>query len=389
MAVLSRLEGLALVDQHCHAVLRHIPDRAAFELLASEGFDPPPGGTSHLDSPVGLAIRRWCAPIVDLEPLASSDEYVTNRLALGPEEANRRLLRASGLEALLIDTGYRADEVLTLREMADVSQAHVHEVVRLESVAEEVALAGGDAARYVDAFRERLWARASSAVGLKTIAAYRCGLDLDPEPPSYRDVVQAAGAYLSAVSRDTGTRLRDPVLIRFGLWAGFELAAERGMPVQVHAGFGDPDLTLHLADPSRFTPVVKAIRSLGVPLVFLHCYPYHRQAAYLASVFPNVYFDVGGALSYLGPSASHLLSDALEVAPFAKLLYASDAFGLAEFYFVGAALFRAALETVLGRWVAAESCTVSEAEQIAMQVSRENALRIYPVASGHAGWAVS
>jgi predicted TIM-barrel fold metal-dependent hydrolase len=383
MAVLSRFEGLTLVDHHCHGVLRHIPDRAAFEVLASEGFDPPPAGTSHVDAPVGLAIRRWCAPVLDLAPFVSADEYIARRLALGSEFVTRRMLQASGLDALMVDTGYRADELLTLQEMADASQAPVHEVVRLESVAEQVAAAGGDAAGYLDAFRERLWARAESAVALKTIAAYRCGLDLDAEAPSKRDVVGAAGAYFESV----GTVLRDPILIRFGLWAGFELAAERGLPLQVHAGFGDSDLTLHLADPSRFTPMVKAIRPLGVPVVFLHCYPYHREAGYLASVFPNVYFDVGGAMSYLGPSASRLLSEAMELAPFSKQLYSSDAFGLAEFYLVGSALFRKSLNTILDGWIADGNCTVGDAEHIAAGIGRENALRIYPVASSHAGWS--
>jgi predicted TIM-barrel fold metal-dependent hydrolase len=167
-------------------------------------------------------------------------------------------------------------------------------------------------------------------------------------------------------------------VIRFGLWEGFRLAAELGIPVQVHAGFGDPDLTLHLADPSRFTPFLKSIRGLGVTVVFLHCYPYHRQAGYLAAVFPNVYFDVGGALNHLGPGARRVLSEALELAPCTKQLYSSDAFALAELYLVGSAIFRASLDTVLGRWMAEGSLSPGDAEHIRAQIGHENARRIYP-----------
>jgi hypothetical protein len=202
MAVLSRpgetgeTRQVGLVDHHCHGVVGQISDRSSFELLANEGFDPPPPGTSHLDSPLGLAIRKWCAPILDLESLVSAEEYVNRRLELGPNEVNQRLLQASGAEALLIDTGYRAGDLLSLQEMADLSGAAVHEVVRLEHVEEEVALSGGPATGFPDAFRNRLRSRTATAVGLKTIAAYRCGLDLDPNPPSDREVVGAVGSYL-------------------------------------------------------------------------------------------------------------------------------------------------------------------------------------------------
>jgi predicted TIM-barrel fold metal-dependent hydrolase len=381
MAVLGRLSEagrVMLIDHHCHGVVGQVAGQAAFELLATEGFDPPPPGTSHLDSPLGLAIRRWCAPILDLQPLVSGEEYLARRLSLGADEVNRRLLRASGVEALLVDTGYRTDELLNLEEMADASGAEVHEVVRLETVAEEVARLGGAADGFPKAFRERLWSRLALAAGLKTIAAYRCGLDLDPEPPSNREVVGAVGSYLRALSERADLSLRSPILIRFGLWEGIRLAAERGIPIQVHAGFGDPDLTLHLADPSRFTPFVKAIRPYDVAVVFLHCYPYHRQAAYLATVFPNVYFDLGGSLNHLGPSAPAVLSEALEIAPFTKQLYSSDAFGLAEFYAVGSAVFRTSLETALGQWRAEGGLSSEDAQRIAAQIGRENARRIYP-----------
>jgi predicted TIM-barrel fold metal-dependent hydrolase len=190
--------------------------------------------------------------------------------------------------------------------------------------------------------------------------------------------VRAVGNFLRGCSQGTAAPLKDPVVIRFGLWEGFRLGAELGIPMQVHAGFGDPDLTLHLADPSRFTPFVKAIGPLGVTTVFLHCYPYHRQAGYLSAVFPCVYFDVGGALNHLGPGGQRVVAEALEVAPFTKQLYSSDAFGLAELYPLGSVAFRTSLRTVLDGWVADENLTAGDAHGIETQICRENARRIYP-----------
>jgi predicted TIM-barrel fold metal-dependent hydrolase len=175
------------------------------------------------------------------------------------------------------------------------------------------------------------------------------------------------------------------VLLRHGIWAGAELARDRRLPLQVHAGWGDPDLTIHLANPALLTDLVRALGRLPVNVVFLHCYPYHREAAYLAAVFPHVHFDVGSALNYVGPSAEGLLAEALELAPFTKQLFSSDAFGLPELFYLGARLFRRALAGVLGRWVEDDQCSPPEALRIARLVGRDNALRIYPVGAGSSG----
>lgn len=366
---------LQLVDHHCHGVVEDVPDRAAFELLATESFDPAPPLTSHLDSPIGLAIRRWCAPALGLSPGASVEEYLSRRWELGGAEANRRLLRAAGLSAIVLDTGYRSAEVLSGPAMGTMAGPPCHEVVRLEAVAEEVVARGGDAAGFAPGFRELLWERAGQAVGLKSILAYRGGLEVSPEPPTDAEVTRAAGRWL-----DSGrARLEDLLLLRFGLWAGAEVAAERGLPLQLHTGFGDPDLTLHLANPSLATGLLRALGQRGVTVVLLHCYPYHREAAYLATVFRHVYFDVGGALGYLGPSGPRLVAEALELAPFSKQLYSSDAFGLAELYLVGAAAFRDGLAAVLYRWVTEGRCHAADAERIARLIGAENARRIYPL----------
>ncbi len=369
------LRDVALVDHHCHGLVTGELNRPAFEALINEGFDPAPAGTSHADSPVGLAIRRWCAPILGLEPLASIERYLERRREVGSEEASRRLLAAAGLDALLIDSGYRSGEVLDPQGMAALSGVPTFEVVRLEAVAEELARDGLPADSYAETFRERLRERARDAVGLKTIVAYRVGLGFDPARPSAAEVGEAAARWFDA----GGGRLEDPVLLRFGIWAGADVAREAGLPLQIHTGWGDPDLTLHLADPSLLSDLLKTFAGIGVTVVLLHCYPYHRQAAYLAHVLPNVYFDVGEALTYLGAGSTRLLAEALELAPFTKQLYSSDAFGLPELYALGGMLFRRGLASVLGSWVDAGDCSNEDAQRIARLIGAGNARRIYPL----------
>ncbi|HYU91860.1 MAG TPA: amidohydrolase family protein [Actinomycetota bacterium] len=372
------VESLRLIDHHCHGVVKADLDVAGFEDLITESSDRPPGGTSRFDSPLGLAVRRWCAPVLGLEPFPSPDEYVARRAELGADEVARSLLKEAGLGGLLLDTGYRSEELHDVKAMGYLAGVPVYEIVRLEAVAEAVAASGVDASSYPNAYRETLEESSREAVGLKTIVAYRGGFSFEPEEPTDAEVVRAAGTFLEAAASGH-PRLADPVMLRFGIWSGARLARERGLPIQFHSGWGDADLDLHLSNPTLLTGLIRQLDRLEVKVVFLHCYPFHRDAAYLSSVYGNVYFDVGSALHYHGPSSARLLAEAMEVAPFSKLLFSSDAFGLAEQYHLGAMLFRRALREVLDGWVEADHCDAATAVRIAQGIARGNALRIYPL----------
>src|SRR4051794_41768702 len=80
-----------LIDHHCHGLVMEDLDRPAFEAMMNEANRPSPLGTSLFDSMLGLAVRRWCAPVLDLEPDASPDEDLARRRELGAGEGNRGL----------------------------------------------------------------------------------------------------------------------------------------------------------------------------------------------------------------------------------------------------------------------------------------------------------
>ena len=356
-----------LIDHHCHGVVTTPLDRARFESLLTESDRRPPPGCSAFDSQLGFAIRRWCAPVLGLDPHASPADYLGRRDELGPAEVNRRLLRAAGVDAFLVDTGYRAGELTGPADLAAASGAAVHEVVRLEAVAE--GLAGVTAEGFAGAFAAALDAATAGAVAVKSIVAYRHGLDFDPARPGRREVAAAAGGWL----RGGGGRLDDPVLLRHLVWAG----VDRGLPLQFHTGFGDTDLDLRRGDPLLLTGFLRATRDTGVAVLLLHCYPFHRHAGYLAQAFPHAYLDVGLALNHVGARAAAVVAESLELAPFHKVLYSSDAFGLAELHHLGAVLFRAAFEAVTGAWVAQDRWSAADAARVAELVGAANARRIY------------
>ncbi|MEU6252744.1 amidohydrolase family protein [Streptomyces sp. NPDC047043] len=366
--VQEALDAMELVDHHCHGVVTADLDAGRFASLITEGEAWP--GVSPFDSPVGLAVRRHCAPLLDLPRHAPAEEYLARRSELGRREVHRRFLAAAGTGVFCVDTGYAPDALTTPAELAETAGGTAYEVVRLEGVAEAVTAKGVEPDEYGTVFRTAAQeaVRRPGVVGVKSVAAYRTGFDLDPARPSDADVTEAARHWLAR-----GGRLDDPVLVRHLLWTAVDL----GLPLQLHTGFGDNDIRLHRVDPTHLTDWLH-LTAGTIPVLLLHCWPYQRQAAYLAAVFEHVYLDLGLTLHYVGPArARAIVEEALEITPFRKLLYSSDAYGVAEFYCLGALAFRQGLAGLLQDRVDADELSLSDALRFAEWAGAHNARRVY------------
>jgi predicted TIM-barrel fold metal-dependent hydrolase len=370
------VDAAPLVDHHVHSVLRDVRDRTTLENFLTESGRPAAAGYSYFDSFLGAALLRTCAPILDLPQSVTPDDYLARRKELGGEEANRRLLRAAGVAELLVDHGFRGGDLVDVPELAELAGTRVRRIVRLEQVAEAVVADGPGASGFADAFAERLAAELSgpdAAVGCKSVLAYRHGLDVDPAEPCPAEVRDAAAEWLDGASGAGEPRVSHPVLLRHLVWSGLRA----GVPLQFHTGYGDPDLELHRSDPALLTGLIRLAAPLGTPIMLLHCYPYHRQAAYLAGVYPHVYFDVGLAINYVGYRAAAVLAEAVESAPFHKMLYSSDAFGLAELHLMAALAFRGALAEVLDPLLSREARSEDDVARVAAMIGAGNARRVY------------
>jgi predicted TIM-barrel fold metal-dependent hydrolase len=357
-----------LVDHHCHGLVLDDLDRPTFESLLNEAAAPSLLGASFFDSILGLAIRRWCAPVLGLEPHASAEDYLARRRDLGIE-ASRRLVAAAGIETFLVDTGLEADRLCSPAELAEMGDGEAYEVVRLEALAEKLLSNGIGAEDSAEAVEHAL--HESTAVAAKSIAAYRIGLDLPAQPPSN----EALAAAFAGLKPEAGDRYRiaDPVINSWLAWTAIKI----GKPLQIHVGYGDADLDLRLADPLRLTPFLRATEAYGVPVVLLHNYPYHRNAAYLTQVFSHVFMDLGLAVHNTGALSQTLIRETLELVPFGKLLFATDAYGLAEFYYLGAELFRHGLSTIMSELITSGELASQDADHLAALIARDNARRVY------------
>jgi uncharacterized protein len=363
-----------LTDHHCHGVLREGGD---LEALLTEGDGGEAAGGTAFDSLAGFAFRRLCPPVLDLPPHAPLSSYVSRRAALGGAEVSRRFIAGAGLGALCIDTGYQPYGLLSPDEMGALAGVPAYEVVRLEQVAEVVAASGVFADAFPDTFRAALAGRVSRrrprVVAVKSIAAYRVGLELGDDRPSDAEVAAAAGRWMGGAAAGVLPRLADETLHRFFVWCGADL----GLPVQFHVGYGDRDIDLHRCNPLLLTGLLRALEPSGVPVLLLHNYPFHREAGYLAQVFAHVYADLGLATHSVGSRAPAVLAEALELVPLRKFLYSSDAFGLPELYYLGASLFRRGLSEFLRARLDDGDWTQEDAERVTRLIGAENARRVY------------
>jgi uncharacterized protein len=365
-ALAQHIDEVALIDQHVHGCWLAAGDRRRFENALNEAnTEPLADFDSGFDSQLGFAVRTHCGPILGLPKHVDPQLYWERRSQLGEAELARLFLPAAGVSDWLVDTGTGTD-ITDVSALAELSGGRAYEVVRLEQVAEQAAQTPGD---YASAYQEILRRRAASAVGTKSILAYRGGFDGDLTEPSAAQVAEAANRW-----RDRGgVRLDDRVLLRFGLHQALRL----GKPLQFHVGFGDRDCDLHKANPLCLLDFLR--QSGDTPIVLLHCYPYEREAGYLAQAFNNVYLDGGLSVNYLAARAPAFIARLLEMAPFRKILYSSDGYGPAELHFLGAALWRNGIHRVLRGFVECGDWSEADAMRVVDLIAHDNAARIYRV----------
>lgn len=351
-----------LVDQHCHGV-------ATGEVDPREWLSEAKKARRHpFRSLLGLSVRRWCAPVLGMPALAPAEEYLWRRAELGWHEVSKRLLTAAGVRHWFVDTGYVPGPVTSPSGLAELGGGTGHEVVRIEAVAEAVQKSAPSPDALLDKINAAL--HVAPAIAFKSIVAYRYGLALPAEQPDRADALRAAASWL----REKDTNLTDPVLLAWLVHEAARVGAERGLPLQFHTGFGDADLRLSSTDPVLMTDFLRVARC---QIVLLHCYPFHRNAAYLSHVFDNVHVDLGLTIPFVGVRSAAVLAEVLELAPFDSVLYSSDGNVLPELHYLGAALWRRAVNTLTDSWLAEEALTTADAERLAYGILGGNAARLH------------
>jgi predicted TIM-barrel fold metal-dependent hydrolase len=282
----------------------------------------------------------------------------------------------TGTAAMLVDNGFVTADSFTLLEQEQAVGITQRQIIRLETVAEGLIAAASDPHEWFGAVRAELRAGIGhGAVGVKTICAYRATLKLQPVD------TDALGVAFSAMGlraqRGEHPRLSGGALCHALLFEAAMECRELDVPLQVHCGFGDPDEDLAETSPLGLRPLFTDPTYRGLRIALLHCYPYHREAAYLCSVFPDVYMDLSLTIPFAGLEGSHAMREVLGLCPTSKLLYASDASRYPEVYLVAASAHREALADALGELIDRRIMDTATAVNAGRQVLADNAGLLY------------
>jgi uncharacterized protein len=373
------LSNIPLADNHCHGIYQTQAqaDLTAWRRLFTESSDPGMQSTHVATTLFYRRLIREMAAFFQCEP--TEETVLAARQQHDDQSLVSKFLQAANFDILFVDKGYPPPELLLSDTMvSDLANCRVAPILRVELLMQRLIAENGTLSAVVEALRAALNdVRGRGYVALKSIVAYRTGLDI--RAWDIDDIEEAFAVARREVQAQGSVRLAHKPLLDTLLHVAFAEAARQQLPVQFHTGYGDTDADMLLANPLNLRAVLERHEYREMPVVLLHeSYPYTKQGAYLATVYENVYFDLSYGIPYLG---YHEMVDftraAFSVAPFTKLLYSSDAVGVPELHWVSALDGRRILGQVLGECVANGDLSSTEAEEAGVAVLHANAVQLY------------
>ena len=381
MRLSAEIRAIPFEDHHVHAPERqHELDLYAFRRPFTEA-SLPAVWQGPLASQLGYRwMVRELAELLGVVP--NEDAVVAARNGIEQGAYHRLLADAGNLGACYADFLFGIGQCFEPDEWSALLGGRpVHRVLRIETFVERLhaeCLTLDDALERL--LREIQGAPGNGLVALKSIAGYRVGLAFEaPTMAGMRKAALAYAALREQLARGEPARIEDKHLIDAIVWTAFEAAAPAGLPVQFHVAFGDDDIVMTRNDPSLMRVLLQHEPFRTVPVVLLHCYPYHRTAGYLASIYPNVYVDLGLTIPIAGHGAARILAETLDLTPVDQLMASTDGHMTPEFQWFGIHVWRWALEKVIGELIADGITTVNEGIGIAAAILRDNTRRVYPI----------
>jgi predicted TIM-barrel fold metal-dependent hydrolase len=272
----------------------------------------------------------------------------------------RQLLGDVRCSSMIVDMGHPTGVDLDAFEA--LTGVDVYGIFRIEPLIAELWDQQNSLAGLVEAYSDALGQAGADpkVVGYKSIIAYRTGLAVEPVSETAAsaafDRLKRSGAADGLLRRVQVPRemVADVKSVRDHLlWRAFELSLDLDLAFQIHTGWGDQDIDIRSASPGLLADVLRDSRLRHLRIVLLHgAYPFYEEAAYLTNIFPNVYLDLSLLNPFLGLGVHRVVQSILDLAPFTKVLFASDAYGCPELQWVAARRGRAVLAAVIAEAIA-------------------------------------
>lgn len=285
----------------------------------------------------------------------------------------QKLFKDVNLQGAIMDFGYPQPPID--REKFEVlCNIKVWEISRIEPLMVELSENHQSFDNFISIYRKRLQEDLSKehVVGLKTIIAYRSGLNVEEINE------QVAKEEYETFKNDTRSpvkRLRD-----YCFHIAMECCTEADKFMHIHTGIGDGEVVLPKASPSYLLDILRQKKYENTKVHLVHGgYPWIEEAAFIVSILPNVYMDISLQNPFTGHGVERIMSQVFELAPFDKVMYGSDAFTVPEMNWMGVKIFIENFERVLNSWVEKDYMDVEKAQYIGEMVLYKNFEKIYNI----------
>ncbi|MEO8955776.1 MAG: amidohydrolase family protein [Ktedonobacteraceae bacterium] len=372
------LTSIAVVDNHCHPVLlnQHL-DALSFRGYCTEATDAS-FAEQHIPNTVYYRwLLRQMALFYGCE--YTEESILAARNHMGADDLLEHLFRAANIDTFVLDPAYPpGSECYTPERMGQLGHCRTAKMLRLETLMQELILEHADFDELLEHYMmEVSLAREHGFCALKSIVAYRTGLHIS-EWSKDEAVASFVEARTEAEARGQ-IRIAHKPLIDYLLHTAFSIAAEQQFPIQFHTGYGDSDTDMRLGNPLQLRDVLERRDYYTMPIVLLHeSYPYTQLGAYLAAVYPHVYFDLSYAIPFVDKLEMLAFTrQALSVAPVSKLMFSTDGIHIPEMHWVGALRGRSVIGQVLDEMIDADEIDEEQAYDLAQQILHDNAYTVY------------
>src|SRR6185369_11591669 len=173
------IEHAILIDQHCHSFVEdflHL-DEIGFRQCFSES-----NSMKMLENHVQfqLGYMHMLAELGYLLGVEGEKRIIEFRLNANPVDYLNTLFDDIAVGNLIVDDGFRASEMIGLQKMSQILNRRVYRCKRIETVLENCLQESNSFSHLQHSFEKELFGTDSiKTVSVKTIAAYRGGLELE------------------------------------------------------------------------------------------------------------------------------------------------------------------------------------------------------------------
>jgi uncharacterized protein len=369
------LDYIPIYDHHAHALYFENTWRSErIEPFFTEAYDPVILDKFTKDNLYFRRSIRDLAEFYGCEPTVAA--VLDARQQWNYQELCRKMFKDANISHWLIDDGIWVDKLMSVSESQTFTGVPTFRVARLEAELAKMLPNFDSADKLLSAFAEHLYELAPNLAAFKSIVAYRTGLDITRHHAS--SLERAFGDIQRNLKSGQMPRVADKTLLDETLWVALEVAAATNKPIQFHTGYGDPDLDMRLANPLHLRSIFETPSLKSLNVVMLHCYPFLKEAGYLASVYAGAYLDLGLTIPYTSIHAmKHAVHEALHLSPITKVLFSTDAQRTPEIFYLAAKWGRKVMGDVLDETVANGDLTPSEAQWTAERILQKNAFELY------------